>query len=287
MVKVALCIALLVVTGLLYFSYRPGKDRGALETSPPAVAVTPDASASEQTSGAGDPAPTDPVQPSVPDLSSMTAALVAAIPKEGTPEELFAATCAACHGAMGEGNAALKAPSIAGLPDWFALIQFEKFRNGQRGEGEGDIGGHYMKAIAEAIDEERLPGLGKHIAALPIVPTRNSLGGDPAVGKVLFLEHCAGCHRYNAHGEKVFRSAPLSGLQDWYIFDTLVKYREEIRGYHSFDVDGIFMHRNLKSVSDDDFKQIIAYIAELAEKFPPAERRPRSRETDGSNAPVR
>ena len=151
---------------------------------------------------------------------------------------------------------------------------------------EGDVGGNHMKAVAEAIDESRLPDLGAHIASLPIIPTRNELGGDPLVGKDLFLEHCAGCHRYNAHGEKAFRSAPLSGLQDWYIFDTLVKYREEVRGYHSYDVDGIFMHRNLKYVTDEDFKQIIAYVAELAEKFPPKERRPRNRAEDGSNAPV-
>ena len=276
MVKVAFSIAFLVLIGLLVFASRP--DVTSVAEIPEAAPAPASASTSSDA---------DPPHVGGSNLSVLTAALVAAIPKEGTAEELFAATCAACHGANGEGNVALKAPSIAGLPEWFSTVQFEKFRNGQRGEGEGDIGGHHMKIVAEAIDEARLPGLGEHIASLPIVPTTNTLGGDPTVGKELFLEHCAGCHRYNAHGEKAFRSAPLSGLQDWYIFDTLVKYREEIRGYHSFDVDGIFMHRNLKYVTDEDFKQIIAYVAELAKKYPPKERRPRSREEDGSNAPVR
>lgn len=280
MVKIALCIALLILTGLLYFSNRPGADGDTTGSPEPAGAGV------EQTTAAGELPEDSPAQPAGPDLSAMTTALIAAIPKEGTAEQLFGATCAACHGANGEGNTALKAPSIAGLPEWFSTVQFEKFRNGQRGEGEGDIGGHHMKMIAEAIDEARLPGLGEHIANLAIVPTTNTLGGDPKVGKEMFLEHCAGCHRYNAHGEKAFRSAPLSGLQDWYILDTLVKFRDEVRGYHSFDVDGIFMHRNLKYLTDDDFKQVIAYVAELAEKYPPKERRPRTRAADGSNAPV-
>lgn len=221
------------------------------------------------------PAPDAPV-PATPDLSAMTAALIAAIPQDASAEELFSATCAACHGSQGEGNESLQVPSIAGLPDWFSLIQFEKFRNGQRGQGEGDIGGSHMATISENLPADLLPGLASHVAALPIVPTTNQLGGDPVIGETLFLELCAGCHRYNGHGEKAFRSAPLSGLQDWYILDTLKKYRAGIRGYHSNDIDGIFMHRNLRSVTDEEFTDIVAYVSKLAEKYPPNQRRPRA-----------
>ena len=41
--------------------------------------------------------------------------------------------CTACHGAQGQGNPELKAPSIAGLPDWYVKNQLEKFRAGTRG----------------------------------------------------------------------------------------------------------------------------------------------------------
>jgi len=214
--------------------------------------------------------------PETPDLAALTAALVSAIPEDTSAENLFSTTCAACHGPQGEGNRALKAPSIAGLPTWFSLIQFEKFRNGQRGKGEGDFGGSHMAVISEKLPVELLPDLSSHVASLPIVPTTNEIGGDPVVGKTLFMEQCAGCHRYNGHGEKAFRSAPLSGLQDWYLLDSLKKYRAETRGYHRHDIDGIFMHRNLRSVSDKDFTDIVAYIAELAEKYPPGKRRPRA-----------
>ncbi len=267
MVRIAFYIAIPVVLILLLVA-RPNKSDGdsAAQVAAPASVATAEAAA--------------------PDLSAMTTALVAAIPKDGSAEHLFAATCAACHGPAGQGNASLKAPSIAGLPAWFSQLQFEKFRNGQRGEGEGDAAGSHMQAIANAIDEQRLTGLAEHIEKMPIVATRNDLGGDAVAGEALFMEHCAGCHRYNAHGEKAFRSAPLSGLQDWYLLETLIKYREETRGYHRNDIDGIFMHRNLKYVTDEDFRHIIAYIAELAVKYPPDERRPRSRAADGSNAPI-
>jgi len=211
-----------------------------------------------------------------PDLTAMTAALIAAIPQDASAEELFSATCAACHGPQGEGNEALQVPSIAGLPAWFSLIQFEKFRNGQRGRGEGDIGGSHMATISENLPAAALPDLADHVARLPIVPTTNQIGGDSVIGETLFMEICAGCHRYNGHGEKAFRSAPLSGLQDWYILNSLKKYREGIRGYHSNDIDGIFMHRNLRSVTDGEFKDIVAYIGKLAEKYPPNQRRPRA-----------
>ena len=133
-----------------------------------------------------------------------------------------------------------------------------------------------MATISENLPGDLLPDLANHVASLPILPTTNELGGDPVIGKTHFMELCAGCHRYNGHGEKAFRSAPLSGLQDWYILSSLKKFRAEIRGYHRNDIDGIFMHRNLRSVTDEEFSDIVAYVAELSQKYPPNQRRPRA-----------
>ena len=60
------------------------------------------------------------------------------LPPPGTPVT-FANLCAACHGVCGEGNLALRTPSIAGLPEWYVRQELEKFRSGQRGsDGCGD-----------------------------------------------------------------------------------------------------------------------------------------------------
>lgn len=212
-----------------------------------------------------------------PDPLAMAAALAAALPKDATAETVFNSTCAMCHGPSGGGNAEMKAPSIGGMPDWFLAIQLEKFRNGLRGGGEGDHTGEQMLTIARALDEAQVPALAEYVAAMTISPTASTLEGDPRIGEELFLENCAGCHRYNAHGEKAFRSAPLSSLQDWYLLAQLLKFRDQVRGYHSNDIDGIFMHRALKYLSDDDFHHIVARVVELAEKYPPDRRRPRPR----------
>ena len=43
-------------------------------------------------------------------------------------------TCAGCHGAQGEGNASLQAPSLVNLDSWYLKRQIENFRSGVRGD---------------------------------------------------------------------------------------------------------------------------------------------------------
>ena len=56
------------------------------------------------------------------------------------------ATCSACHGAAGEGIAALNSPGLAEQSDWYLLRQLKKFRSGARGSIEGDVLGAQMRA---------------------------------------------------------------------------------------------------------------------------------------------
>ena len=45
--------------------------------------------------------------------------------------------CTACHGAKGEGNAAMKAPKLAGQTGWYLKRQMELFQQGARGTAAG------------------------------------------------------------------------------------------------------------------------------------------------------
>lgn len=58
------------------------------------------------------------------------------------------ATCAACHGANGEGDASLGAPRLAGMSDWYLLRQLEAYLSGLRGSAPGDEQGAAMRAVA-------------------------------------------------------------------------------------------------------------------------------------------
>jgi cytochrome c553 len=76
-------------------------------------------------------------------------------------------TCAACHGLKGEGNQALRAPSLTPAGDWYALKQLQKFRSGVRGQHPKDVGGQQMGPMALTLaDEQALKDVVTHIRTL-------------------------------------------------------------------------------------------------------------------------
>lgn len=76
---------------------------------------------------------------------------------DGDPERGKAAmgTCAACHGQLGEGNKALRAPPLAGQDDWYMLAQLQKFKAGVRGANPADASGATMRPNAMALKDEQ------------------------------------------------------------------------------------------------------------------------------------
>ena len=77
------------------------------------------------------------------------------------------ATCIACHGSNGEGNAALNSPALTGIEDWYQLAQLEKFRNGTRGANSADMYGMQMAPMARALgDEQAMKDVIAYIATL-------------------------------------------------------------------------------------------------------------------------
>lgn len=187
--------------------------------------------------------------------------------KNATAQELFTKVCSSCHGKKGEGSDAIKAPSIAGLPSWYVETQIDKFRNDLRGISAEDPAGQVMHNIITAIDGRQTAGLAKLIAALPMLPTQNHLGGDAQKGEIVFMSTCAKCHRFNGKGEIVFGSAPLIGLQDWYIRSQLYKFRKGIRGGSPADEKGHKMHQMTQYLTDEQAANVTAHIAVLAKKY--------------------
>ncbi len=205
-----------------------------------------------------------------------------AVSESISPEELYSQVCAVCHGKSGEGSQVLKAPSIAGLPDWYTLLQIEKFRADLRGTNAVDRPGQIMHNLALALDNKQFYGVAKLIALMPMHPTQNTMGGDERRGKEVFTEVCAKCHRFNGKGEKTFGSAPLIGLQDWYIRAQLHKFREGIRGGSASDEKGFKMHEMARYLSTENASDVTAHIAALAKKYANTKSR-RDREFDALN----
>lgn len=63
--------------------------------------------------------------------------------------------CAACHGARGEGDAALQSPALAARSDWYLATQLTNYKAGLRGADERDTYGAQMRAIAATLADEK------------------------------------------------------------------------------------------------------------------------------------
>lgn len=68
------------------------------------------------------------------------------------------ATCAACHGAEGQGIAATNAPRLQGMNDWYMATQLKNFRDGVRGAHPQDIYGGQMGLVSGMLKDDATVG---------------------------------------------------------------------------------------------------------------------------------
>lgn len=68
-------------------------------------------------------------------------------------KQLYASNCAACHGERAEGNAALHAPALSRLNDWYIVASYKRYRSGVRGASIDNPSGNQMHQIAQALPE--------------------------------------------------------------------------------------------------------------------------------------
>jgi cytochrome c oxidase subunit II len=72
----------------------------------------------------------------------------------GRGARVYRSTCAACHGAEGQGIRATNAPQLAGLDDWYLQRQLNNFRNGIRGRHDDDAYGWQMAEMARVLGRD-------------------------------------------------------------------------------------------------------------------------------------
>lgn len=105
------------------------------------------------------------------------AAYLAGLPvpaSQETPEgdarrgaSLYNGNCGACHGGQAQGNAALKAPRLAGLDSAYLARQLGNYRNGLRGTDASDGPGRQMAMMAGTLTgDEAIADVLAYIAAL-------------------------------------------------------------------------------------------------------------------------
>ncbi len=77
--------------------------------------------------------------------------------------KLYAAKgCVTCHGKNGEGNAAMKAPRIAGQFGWYVEAQIKFIKEGKRTTGASAT----MKPMVASLSDKDMQDIGAHLEKL-------------------------------------------------------------------------------------------------------------------------
>lgn len=176
--------------------------------------------------------------------------------------ELFEA-CVACHGTAGEGNPAIGAPAIAGLPQWYVTSQLTRFQTGLRGKHPDDVEGLKMRAMSnQMLSEAETTAVASHVASMPHVSSPAVTGGDPAMGQQAFTL-CVACHGAKGEGNQAVNAPPLAGLDDWYVAAQLRKFRAGIRGTVTGDSIGPVMQAMSLTIAPENINHLATYVHSL------------------------
>ncbi len=212
------------------------------------------------------------------------AAAQAAEPNQARGKQFFA-LCATCHGDAAEGNQALGAPAIAGLPAWYVQGQLVKFSTGLRGKHFDDHEGMRMRPMSlwltaarhaeqnlsgEAADpteiDPNIRDVAAFVAALPATPPAPVLtGGNVANGEIAYAA-CGSCHGQNGEGTEAVSAPPLVGQSDWYLLRSLQKYKGGVRGYDAEKDSLAFMMAAMSGalLSDEQaMRDVVAFIGTM------------------------
>lgn len=171
------------------------------------------------------------------------------------------ATCAACHGANGEGNVALNAPRLSGHGAWYLERQLKLFKEGVRGTHEKDVFGKMMAPMAATLaDDKAVADVAAYIASLPDAPVPATIKGNVNNGRERYAT-CAACHGADGRGIMATNAPRLQGMSDWYMARQLKNFRDSVRGGHPQDIYGGQMALVAGMLADDAaIGDILAYI---------------------------
>ncbi|MGB9670949.1 MAG: c-type cytochrome [Halothiobacillaceae bacterium] len=172
------------------------------------------------------------------------------------------ATCAACHGANGEGSGAF--PKLAGLSASDVEGKLKKYRAGEQVGPMTSM----MAPNAASLSDADIANLAAHIASFGGAAAASAAAapaaaapaaaaaGDVAAGKTKFAA-CASCHGRNGEGQGMFPRVAGQSAAD--LAAKLKKYRAgETVGPNS-----AMMAPNAAGLSDGDIADLSAYIASL------------------------
>ncbi len=180
--------------------------------------------------------------------------------------EVLFELCQQCHGPAGAGDSLFLAPAIAGMDQWYLEVQLNAFRAGIRGVHPDDLGGLRMYPMAQWLKSEAdVTAVASYVAAMPVVSQPATLeGGDALEGKNLY-KVCEACHGPDGAGNMALNAPPLRGGNDWYLIESLKKFKAGVRGGNLKNAPAVMMRGMSMSLADDQaMKDVVAHIMTLS-----------------------
>jgi cytochrome c553 len=176
-------------------------------------------------------------------------------------EHFWRNECASCHGQEGHGYEELRAPAIAGLPDFYFMQQVKRFREGLRGSNPSEKDVYFMHRETVELDDDLYRDLAKLVAAMkPRKPTP-TISGNAERGAKLYAKHCASCHGPEAKGDASKGAPPLGLFQDWYVVEQIKRFKKGKRKADAQHAESVQMHSMAKWLwQDRDLRDLAVFV---------------------------
>jgi len=195
--------------------------------------------------------------------SCLTLACRAEAPTAPQAPEARLTFCITCHGVEGRGNPGVNAPRIAGMEAWYIRRQLQAFREGWRGNHDGDLVGWEMQAMLRSLTPADVAAAADWFAGLDMPGPEPTVQGDTGRGRSLYAP-CAECHGADARGDETLGAPALAGQSDWYLVRQLGNFRTGVRGYHEDDAAGRRMAASVDGLGDEQaIRDVVAYISSM------------------------
>lgn len=171
--------------------------------------------------------------------------------------ELYAASCASCHGERGWGRADSAMPSLAGQREPYLLRQLADFAELNREVKEM----HRLEAIIGVAPEQQWRDLAAFLAAQPLHPsTQVGDGKSLDIGAGIYRDACAQCHGTRGEGDDAILAPALAGQHYSYL---LLQIRGMASG-HRFSNIEFDLALMLSSFSAADMAAVADYVSRLS-----------------------
>ena len=187
------------------------------------------------------------------DRTTQQALELDAHPQRGA--SVFRESCSRCHGAEAQGDASRAIPELAGQRFKYIVRQLADFAGAERDSATM----HHVITQAELREPQTWVDIAAYLNNVPMA--RHVQVGDGAhigLGRGIFHEQCASCHRADAHGDADGFMPSIRHQHYSYLVAQLRKLAEGYR--HNVDEDLV---RFLRSFDDEEIRATADYLSRL------------------------